>query len=59
MLQHSRKDVKTKLDRHNAWNYSVFTYCSFDSNRISIIIMEVTTVTKTFARFIRTCIKEN
>ena len=38
-----KKSSTTKIYKHTAYGYSLFTHCSFDTTKISLIIIEVKT----------------
>ena len=44
------KSSTTKINKHAPSGYSLFTHCSFDAAKNSLIIIEVKTVCKSFVR---------
>ena len=42
------KSSTTKIDKHTSSGYSLFTHCSFDRTKNSLIIIEGKIVSKTF-----------
>ena len=39
-----KKSSTTKINKHTPSGYSLFTHCSFDAKKISLIIIEAKTV---------------
>ena len=42
------KSSTTKINKHTPSGYSLFTHCSFDTKKISLIIIEVKITWQTF-----------
>ena len=54
----AEKPSATKINKHTPSGYSLFTYCSFDATKTSLIIIEVK-IEKLLSRLKGTCTKNN